>query len=311
MPPSTSPRPAVSVLLATYNGAAYVEALLDSLLAQTLPARIIARDDGSADATPHLLARRDARVRILEDDRGNVGVRENFNLLAQAADTPYVAFADQDDLWEPRRLEAGMAVMAELEGRLGPGVPVLVHGDLAVCDAQGRTVAPSLWRFQGLDPAVQDFSRLLVQNNVTGCTVLCNRALLEAAFPVPPGAIMHDWWLALVAAMSGTIGVVPEALVRYRQHGANQIGAVRGNLAGLLRRWRKTDPRAALRATQAQARAFHDRYLGQGDPHGALPLAAAYAGIRSRSYPGRLLTLWRYGLWKQGLLRNLGLVRYI
>lgn len=311
MPRSSSSAPAISVLLATYNGAAYLAELLDSLLSQTFPARIIARDDGSSDATPQILARHGVQVRVLEDGLGNVGVRGNFNLLAQAADTPYVAFADQDDIWEPRRLEAGMAVMAEMERRNGPGSPLLVHGDLAVCDAQGRTVAPSLWRFQGLDPTVRSFPRLLVQNNVTGCTVLCNRALLEKAFPVPPGAIMHDWWLALVAAMSGDIGVVPEALVRYRQHGANQVGAVRGNTAGLLCRLRSIDPRVSLRATQVQAQAFLDRFQGREDPRGALALAAAYAGIQGRSYPRRLGTIWKCGLWKQGLLRNLGLMRYI
>ena len=66
---------------------------------------------------------------------------------------------------------------------------------------------------------------LLRHNLVTGCTLTCNRALLDLAMPFPDRLVMHDWWLALVAAACGEIRFLEEPTVRYRQHGRNQVGA--------------------------------------------------------------------------------------
>jgi len=238
----------------------------------------------------------------------NIGVIQNFNALASASKAEYLAFADQDDVWEPDKLAVQMDLMLLMEKRFGPKTPILVHSDLAVCDAQMRIIAPSLWRFQRLNPAVKDFSRLLVQNNITGCTVVINKALKERAFPVPQDAVVHDWWLALVASAVGRIGYVSRPLVRYRQHGGNQLGAVQSDLRGVIRRFRSVDPQISLRAARLQAQAFCDRYSGQRDMSKALMLAKAYATIAAKRYPARLMTLCKYGVWKQDFLRNAGLI---
>lgn len=301
----------IQVLLATYNGQDHVAALLDSLFGQTLGCEILVRDDGSTDGTRAVLERHARRLTMLTDELGNVGPRENFNLLLWTSSAPYVALADQDDVWTPDRLEAGMVVMAQLERRFGSKTPILVHGDLQVCGADGREVAPSLWRYQRLDPRVRAFSRLLVQNNVTGCTMLMNRALVDLALPVPPEAIMHDWWLTLVAAAAGEIGVVPRPVVRYRQHGKNQLGAVRGDWFGAALRSRAMRPRHALRAARTQARAFRDRFAGQPGLEHAARVAGVYAEIDREPYARRLWLLARHGLWMQDLPRNVGLVVFI
>src|SRR6185295_11501211 len=79
----------------------------------------------------------------------------------------------------------------------------------------------------GCDPAHHPFERLLMQNVVTGSTCLMNRALIDLAFPIPGEALMHDWWVALVANVTGQIGYIDHATVLYRQHAANVIGAIR------------------------------------------------------------------------------------
>jgi glycosyltransferase involved in cell wall biosynthesis len=301
----------VTVLLASYNGELFLESFLDSVLSQTLSPIIYVRDDGSKDNTLQILANRGNELVFLDKYIGNVGILENFNILAEETSAPYLAFADQDDIWEPDKLAVQMELMFRMEAQHGQDMPILIHSDLAVCDSRLRLVDSSLWRFQRLNPYVQNFSRLLVQNNITGCTMLINKALKDLAFPVPQAAVMHDWWLALVASAVGKIGFVPRPLVRYRQHDANQLGAVRSDLKGAIKRLNNTNPQSSLGAAQRQAQAFCECFNMREDMAAALKLADVYAKIHAKSYAQRLWSLYRYGFWKQDLLRNIGLVLYI
>ncbi|NCU38314.1 glycosyltransferase family 2 protein [Candidatus Saccharibacteria bacterium] len=300
----------MAVLLATYNGALFLESLLDSVLSQTVQPTIIVRDDGSDDNTPKILSSHADQLVLLNDRLGNVGIVNNFNILAKLTNAPYVAFADQDDIWEANKLAVQMELMFRMENQYGTDMPILIHSDLAVCDSNLQTVAPSLWRYQRLNPNVQSFSRLLVQNNVTGCTMLINKALKDLAFPVPQGAVMHDWWLALVAAAVGKIGFVSHPLVRYRQHGCNQLGAVRSDWTGIVQRATLVNPHHSLRAAQIQAGAFYRRYAGRR-MGAAASVAEIYANITRERYLKRLWQLAKHDFWKQDLWRNLGLILFI
>jgi glycosyltransferase involved in cell wall biosynthesis len=301
----------LTVLLPTYNGVLYLQSMLDSVFLQTFNSIIVARDDGSTDKTCQVLSSFADRLEVLSAGLENVGILQNINMLARASNSSFLAFADQDDVWEPDKLAAQMDVMRQMEGRYGSRTPLLVHSDLAVCDANMRLIAPSFWKFQRLNPQVEAFSRLLVQNNVTGCTVLINRALADLAFPIPREAVMHDWWLALVASAAGKIGFVPRPLVRYRQHGANQIGAVSGSFLGAIRRLKRIDPKASLRLGQRQARAFYDRFNGVSGMEHAVDIAKKYADISQNNYLSRISILYRNNILAQNYIRNIGLFFYI
>jgi len=192
----------IDILLATYNGAAFLEAQLESVVAQTHGDwRLIARDDGSTDRTPEILsafqARHPGKVEILADGDGNLGLVRNFSRLLEHSDAPYAAFCDQDDVWIPEKLELSLAKMRELEREHGGDVPLLVFTDLEVVDEGLRVIDSSFWKYQKLDPkGGRCFSRLLVMNVVTGCSALANRSLARIAAPVPSQARVHDWWMA-------------------------------------------------------------------------------------------------------------------
>lgn len=221
----------IDVLLATCEGERYLPAQLSSLRTQDDKCfSVIARDDCSRDATPRILreaAGRDARVALLPSDGRRLGAAANFFTLMRASNAPYSALCDQDDEWLPDRLSACRLAMEQAERRYGEGTPLLVHSDCAVTDAQGRTLHESLFRHQGWDGRAVTLPRLLVQNNVTGCTVLMNAALrtLACAHARAEEPFMHDWFLALCASGCGRIVFVNRALVRYRQHGRNVMGA--------------------------------------------------------------------------------------
>lgn len=232
--------PLVLVLLPVYNGAPYLAQQVESLLTQQgVHTVVLCRDDGSRDASPAVLAalkaRWPGRIEPVEDGLGNLGASGNFSrlmdlALAWRAPPPwngpvgYVALSDQDDLWHADKLQACMAAMQRLEQE-HLGAPALVHSDLRVIADDGREIAPSMARYQGLQTGRPSLAAQALSNTLTGCTSLMNRALLETGLPVPAEAIMHDWWLSLVASALGVRTYLDRALIDYRQHEHNAIGA--------------------------------------------------------------------------------------
>lgn len=303
----------VEIVLATYNGAEYINSFLDSLLKQTYPYwRLIVRDDGSTDATKDILDtfKRAFPERIIpiQDELGNLGVCGNFNQVLLHSKAEYVMLADQDDIWLPAKIERTLLVMQSLRKKYGNDIPLLVHTDLKVINAQGEVLAPSFWKYQNLDPNFSTlFNRLLVQNVVTGCTVMVNRALLERALPIPTEAIMHDWWLGLVAAAFGKVGYVPEATILYRQHGANHTGAKRWGLPYILRELREgvVSLRTSIQRTQVQAKEFLNRFKENLDPK-LLDQVSKCSELGQMGHLQRRLVAIKYGFFKAGLARNIG-----
>lgn len=219
----------IEVVLPTYNGTAFLEQQVESIAAQSLrPQRLLLRDDGSSDGTLSLISCLQERygdwLQVLPAD-GNLGCTANVSRLLEATSAAYVALADQDDLWLPQKLEQALALMQQLERHHGAATPLLVHSDLELVDEFGAPLGCSYLQRQRLDPQRMALVDLALTNVVTGCTALLNRALLRQALPIPSEALMHDWWLALVASGCGQIALVEPPGVLYRQHGGNVLGA--------------------------------------------------------------------------------------
>jgi glycosyltransferase involved in cell wall biosynthesis len=223
----------VVIVLSAYNGARHIEEQIGSIQRQRLRDWVLlVRDDGSSDGTPALvgaLAREDSRIRLVPSSGKNLGAVASFGaLLAEAAtlDPRWVFLADQDDVWVEEKLDRQLDAMVRAEERLGPEVPILVHSDLGVVDDRLQPIHRSFLRYQsGLaTPAGLTLHTLLAQNLVTGAATAVNRALLRVALPLPD-VVMHDWWLAQCAAAAGAVVSLPDALVLYRQHAANVVGA--------------------------------------------------------------------------------------
>lgn len=211
--------PRVAVLLATYNGASYLQAQLDSLRAQRdVAVRLHVRDDGSTDATCAILQQHAQTWPELADaaPQPNLGAARSFMALLQTApdDAEYYAFCDQDDVWLPDKLARATAALAHDQG------PALYCSNLE-CVTQELAVigVPAAYRNMR-------FQHILFENIATGCTVVLNARARALIIGDPPqnGLVMHDWWCALVIAALGRIHYDPEPGVRYRQHGSNTIG---------------------------------------------------------------------------------------
>jgi GT2 family glycosyltransferase len=300
------------VAMATCNGERFLDQQIASILGQTLPPqRLLVADDHSSDATLQLLQywQRSSSIPIeLVPPVGSarLGCCRNFERLIQASAAPYLMLADQDDVWDQDKATKLLRQMDLLEKRFGSDSPLLVHADLRLIDAEGRLLASSFHRHQGLAPDREGVLEIAMQNVVTGCASLVNRACVRKALPFPVEVVLHDWWLALVAAQAGAVVYLPEPCVSYRQHRTNVVGAA-GWRRQLLRRIRQVlapnwqDVAAdMISPSLLQLRACIVRL----DP--VSELRARLELLWSHSCWVRLRTALGLGLRKHGLWRTVG-----
>jgi len=306
----------ICILLGAYNGSDHIKAQLDSILAQHhVNWELLIRDDGSQDNSRTILekyAARDPRISLVKDNLGNKGALGNFSLLMEKAvhgSGDYFAFSDQDDIWCPEKLSAQLGLMCKAEAN-DKKTPVLVHSDMEVVNASLGSISSSFMKYQGIRHKGSDpLKVLLIQNFVTGCTVLVNRKLLEIALPVPSEALMHDWWLGLCAAAFGQVRFIDKPLVRYRQHANNVVGAksVFQFLNPSNAHWGNAWLSGKNHLTQSvfQAQSLILRILKHDPANQHLPMVKTYSSLLNRSPVSRLATLNRHGIRPQARFRQL------
>ncbi|MEO8527470.1 MAG: glycosyltransferase family 2 protein [Pseudolysinimonas sp.] len=243
----------VSVAMGSRNGAAHIEEQVASILGQTLaPLELVLSDDASTDGTVEIVERvfakhasahpeADIRLRVLRNPIA-LGVAGNFAQALAACIGDVIALSDQDDVWEPERLERLVARLS------APPDVIAVHSDARLVDGQGHPLGSTLFqaiRLSGAERRAIDrgraFDVLLRRNVATGATMVLTRSLRDAALPVPEGWI-HDEWLAIIASIEGELRREDRALTGYRQHGGNEIGARKIGMSDRVDRLR--EPRA-------------------------------------------------------------------
>jgi len=215
----------VQILLATYNGGEFLAEQLDSLFSQTFQSfTLLIRDDGSSDNTLAIIAayeqRFPDRIQLLIDDKRNVGATQNFGLLLEQSSANYIFFCDQDDVWLKNKMEVSLQKIRSLEDG-DVAVPCMVFSDMKSIDEKGVVISGSVWHQLKLAPKYFTLPRLLVQNIPHGCTMVINRAMRNLAYPVPQQAILHDHWIALLAAACGKWAAITEPTILLRDHSAN------------------------------------------------------------------------------------------
>ena len=302
-----------AVLLTAFNGSGHLSALLDSLRTQTDPDFVVLmQDDGSSDNTPDLLreaASGDSRFMFGSEQGKHLGAAGNFISLIRQTDADYCLLCDQDDIWEPEKVAVLKRTILDLEAQYGSDTPLLVHSDCSLISESGDLIGSSFFRHQGWDPDAVTLPRLLVQNNVTGCTLIMNRPLhdLVASHAKAKDLFMHDWFIALTAASFGRIAFVSQPLTRYRQHGDNAIGASTKPLLmrGLAALRSRKDAKRRILLTYTHTKVFRRLYENEL-PAQALSIVDGYLSTqRMRKIP-RVLAVRRMGCVMQSPVTRLG-----
>lgn len=308
--PMNSPHP-IEVLMATWNGARFLEEQLDSLFSQSFHNfRLTVRDDASTDSTLEIVEKYRSRYPeriVVHQNHTRLGACSTFALLVQHSDAPYVAFCDQDDIWRNDKLDLSFRAMHTVERKYGAHTPVLVFSDMELMQEDHTPIARSLWKMARVNPDRAGLGTMLAQNLVSGCTALANRSLILKGRPIPADATMHDAWLGLVAAAFGILHPLYETTIQYRQHEGNAIGAGRG--------WKVADSCRRLishrqfsdqvQSSRRQAHSFAVRYANELDEAQQRVLNT---WSNSQDLPAivRHWTLYRNGLRRTNWLNTIG-----
>lgn len=310
----------IDILLATYNGEKYVEELLASIRNQTYTKwRLLIQDDCSVDRTRKILEKfRDkciaegmetGKIEIINNEHRYGSAKANFINMLSYAHGDYIMFCDQDDIWHKDKIENTLKYMKRLEKKYPKSIPLLVHTDLKVVDQQMNTLSESFFSYMNLWKNT-DINRLLIQNNITGCTVMMNKVLHSYLRNVDDASyiLMHDHFAGLIAGVFGKIGFLDQATISYRQHDHNSVGAADARSVNyLVGRFRqgKREFRHALKGSVTQVQYFlhlYDKEL-QSFPE-QRSLLKAYGELLTMSKAKRCWFYMNKHVLKYGIFRK-------
>lgn len=298
----------IDILMAVYNGEKYIGEQIESILAQTVGGwRLLICDDCSQDSTVEIIKKyrfkNKDRIFLYENEKNSGSPKSNFFKLLKMSEADYVFTCDQDDIWKSDKIEKTLKAFDD------DSIPTLVHTDLTVVDKNKKIIHSSMIRSQHINVKRDRLNELIVQNIVTGCTMAINKSLADI-LKEPDVIPVHDWWIAATAAIYGQIKYINEATVYYRQHGDNQCGAQdmysAEYLAGRLKD--KNRSKHMLELSYIMAEELMDKYR---IPTEYMPMLREYSAMLNKGKLKKVKTLFKYSIWKSGIIRKLGQLYFL
>jgi len=221
----------VSVCLAAYDGADFVEEQLASILVQLGPDdEVIVIDDASHDSTASIVENvGDFRIRLHRNEI-NLGYVRAFEHAIALSRGRFIFFSDQDDVWVPGRLDAMLDALS---------TSAVVATSVAVL---GEPLEPPRWALRAEDsrrPVANVVATMVGVRWYVGCAMGLRRDIVPSVLPIPSYVTeSHDLWLGLVANTHGQMRHLEHPSVARRLHDRNQTPLVWRSLPTILRaRW--------------------------------------------------------------------------
>jgi glycosyltransferase involved in cell wall biosynthesis len=222
----SSERGNVTVLLATYNGVRFLDEQLTSLNEQQdVRVEVLVNDDGSTDGTMQILEAWRAKGLIvgISQSKGIGATRAFLTLLQSCDEKEFVAFCDQDDVWEPRKLISQIQM-------LSGNHPQLVFSQRTYINWQNQNI--------GISPRIRrpiSFRNALVESLAPGNTQLINnQAILVVNSLSNDNVYYYDSWVYLLINAFGECKYIDTPLIRYRIHSKNSVGLRKFNIHKIL-----------------------------------------------------------------------------
>lgn len=208
----------VQVLLSSYNGEKYIKKQIETILKQeNVEISILIRDDGSTDKTLEIIkkmAKQNNNITFYEGK--NIGPAKSFmDLIKHSGEFDYYAFADQDDVWNIKKIISAINKIKEKQNK-----PSLYLSALEIVDEKLNTI--EIKKVSGKFT----FEGELIKNFATGCTMVFNKELCKLIRGYEPSyIIMHDSWITRVCyGVGGNVIIDDNAYIKYRQHSDNVLG---------------------------------------------------------------------------------------
>ncbi len=294
----------VAILLASYNGAAFIEKQLASIAAQHYTDwRLYISDDVSQDETVPIIknfAQAHAGKVQVNTHTQNKGFAANFLSLIcdETIDSPFYALSDQDDVWLPEKLSRAVAWLETMPEE----VPALYCTRTEAIDEEGKSL--------GLSPLFARppaFANALVQSIAGGNTMVMNRAarILLAKVSINVDIVSHDWWAYMViSGAGGNIYYDASPSLKYRQHEGNIIGANNSFWARLVR---------MKYLLKGRFKAWNEKNVAALEAHKHIltpenqELFERYVSMRKSSFLARCKAVKLMGIYRQTRVGHIGL----
>lgn len=207
----------VQVLLSTYNGEKYLKEQIESIIKQEeVEISILVRDDGSTDKTIEILeevSKNNTNIKFYNGE--NKGPARSFmELVQKSEEADYYAFADQDDVWETKKIISAVKKLNNSDR------PELYVSSVTIVDENlnnlGKKEIQGKFTFEGE----------MIKNFAIGCTQVFNKKLRDIInLYEPQYIIMHDSWITrLCYAIGGNVVIDKNPYIKYRQHSNNVVG---------------------------------------------------------------------------------------
>lgn len=207
----------VQVLLSTYNGEKYLKEQIESIIKQEeVEISLLVRDDGSTDKTIEILeeiSKNSTNIKFYKGE--NKGPAKSFmELVQKSEEVDYYAFADQDDVWETKKIISAIKKLNKTD------IPELYISSVTIVDENlkhiGKKEIQGKFTFEGE----------MIKNFAIGCTQVFNKKLRDTInLYEPQYIIMHDSWITRVCyAIGGNVIIDKNSYIKYRQHSNNVVG---------------------------------------------------------------------------------------
>ncbi|WP_041523938.1 glycosyltransferase [Gilvimarinus agarilyticus] len=210
---------AVSVCMASYNGAPFIAAQLTSILAElALEDELIVVDDHSSDKTVSIIrAQQDSRIKLHQNVQ-QLGHVASFAKAMSLAKGDIIALADQDDVWPENRL-------AILKAALTPPGCLVTAGNFTDIDEQGKTLNRAHKRQLNSADSQRWLANLwgILQGKrpYYGCAMAFKRTLCDQILPIPNYVESHDLWIAMAGNINKGMAHLDASVLAKRQHATN------------------------------------------------------------------------------------------
>jgi len=307
----------IEILLAAHNGEEYIEEQINSIFNQNHDdIKLLVFDDCSNDNTPKILkeiqSNRPDKISLFWNYKVPVGPIQVYSKLLSLSKAQYLMFCDQDDVWLPKKISKSISAIKSLEKKFGKDTPLLVHTDLEVVDRSLNSLHSSFCKYIGLNPHKANMNNILVQNVVTGSTILINRSLANICTPILSEALMHDWWIAIIAFTKGHVHFIDEATIKYRQHSENVVGARKWSYSpySIAKKVYKSissnNIQEVFQRSLSQAKSIQE-HLKLSDPDSDTPNLTSFVELSELGWISKRISMIRNGFLKGKLIQNIGL----
>lgn len=213
--------PLISIAMATYNGESFIYKQLESIFNQSYKNfELIISDDNSSDSTLsiiELFMDKHKNISLFINKKKNRGYVGNFQNALNQCNGELIALSDQDDIWHTDKL---LVLQKEI------GENSLIYSDANLTDFNDNILTTSYTRSTKKHIYPKNVIDIILNNPITGCTMMFKRDLMKHSIPFPLEIPVHDQWIAIVAITKfKKIKYIDKQLINYRQHTNNQLGA--------------------------------------------------------------------------------------